>query len=937
MTNSSAPSRTNAHTLPIEEVAAALSADLQRGLTSEEADRRLVTQGANILIPKDEVSLLRRFLAQFVDPQMYLLLGATVLSMLVSLLRAPRSLPAEALFILAVAVANAFLGFVQELRAEKALSDLKQLQPFNTQVIRDGAIQTIPTARVVTGDLIFLTEGHLIAADGRVIRTSQLSVSESILTGESEAVRKLPSQTPLAVPLAERTNMVYSGTSVISGEGVALVCATGAGTEIGQISSLISSAEDMPTLFQQRFTTLSKQLAVAVILVGAVTVLGFAAVVRHPTPAVLLNILLFGVSLGVAAAPEALGTIITLALAVAAHRMARAGAIVRQLSVMDTLGGVSIILCDKTGTLTANRMSVATVYADGRAMGGLKTDIVASRQEDGLSGIALAAAVANEAHPTSSEDKTPFTGDPLDVALREFAVQAGVTSASLQQRFHLLEKLPFTSERKMMTSFVEDLRLQGRALYSKGAPEYLLDRCTQEQRNRKVYPLTVARRSQILQDVAQLSDRGEKVIALATKVCSNNIPAGPCGNSGELADEEHDFTFLGLIGLIDPPRTGVANAIEGAHRAGIRTIIVSGDHPRTALSVARRAGITDNALVITGAELRHLSDSELSSRLADCSVLARIDPEDKLRVARVLQQSGDIVAMTGDGVNDAPALKAADVGIAMGSGTDIAKETADIVLTDDNFETIVRAIGQGRVLASNIAKAVTYLFTTNLCEVITLFVVAIASATRAFHSSNDLVLPLTTPQILWINLITDAAPAIALALAPPSRDVMVGKDPQTSRKLLTASSLSQVFIASMLMALMTLLVYFHAVQSGASVEYQRTVTLTTLIFSQAVYAVSVQTGDETLWTYFKSLSWLHGAIVLSLGLHIAVLLVPATRQALGLAQLDARSWMWCSGASLSVLLGSEALKALRPGTFLKAIQPHAGPLGSSQTPAAEIR
>ena len=936
MTDSPAIPRNSANALPIEQVVATLSADLELGLTASEAEHRLSVYGENALHAKEKISLVRRFLAQFIDPQMYLLLGATVLSVLVSLFRDVHSLPKEALFILAIAVTNAILGFVQELRAEKALAELKELQPLTTQVVRDGATRSIPTSHVVPGDLIVLTEGHLIPADARIVQTSQLSVAEAILTGESAAVRKAPSQTSSTASLGERNNMVFAGTSVISGEGVALVCATGTATEIGQISSLINAAQDNPTQFQQRLTTLSKQLAMAVILVGAVTVVAFAAVVQHPTPAVLLNILLFGVTLGVAAAPEALGTIITLALAIGVKRMAKAGAIVRQLSVMDTLGGVDTILCDKTGTLTSNRMSVATLNLDGNTINVLDPALSGRLQSPEIQSLVLAGVMANDARPLPGKAGARFSGDHMDLALWTFAMQAGVTTESLQKRYRLMAKLPFTSERKRMTSFAEDLKDQASVLFTKGAPEVMLDRCSHEEHQGQLVRLTPTRRKQILKDVESLSDQGEKVIAVATKTLTWKIDEADPGNEKELADKERDCTFLALIGLIDPPRIGVDKAIGVAHGAGIRTIIVSGDHPHTALAIARRVGITDNTLVITGTELRKLSDADLALRLTDCSVLARIDPQDKLRVARVLQQSQHIVAMTGDGVNDSPALKAADVGIAMGSGTDIAKETADIVLTDDNFDTILQAVRQGRILASNVAKAVTYLFTTNLAEVITLFVVAIASATRAFHSADDLVLPLTTPQILWINLITDAAPAIALALSPPARDVMIGAESEGSRNMLTSAAILQGVMASILMVGATLMMYFHAVQSDASVEYQRTVTLTTLIFSQALYAISVQTDRESLLRYFRVFSWLHLGIIVSLGLHVAMLLTPPARQALGLVPLDVQSWAWCLVASLVVPFGSELKKLL-----FKRKTPPSRPLSqlhrASQAPAVEVQ
>ncbi|WP_139285128.1 cation-translocating P-type ATPase [Terriglobus roseus] len=522
--------------------------------------------------------------------------------------------------------------------------------------------------------------------------------------------------------------------------------------------------------------------------------------------------------------------------------------------------------------------------------------------------VALAAAMANDAHPAEQKGSKAFTGDAMDVALWEFAANAGVTPDSIHQRFRLIAKLPFTSERKRMTAFVEDGIWQKQVVFSKGAPEYLLDLCTQEQWQGEAIPLTPHRRAQILREVEQLSDQGEKVIALATKILSDGIDQEHTEDRSRLTAEERELTFLALIGMIDPPRLEVRAAIVAAHRAGIRTIVVSGDHPHTALAIARRIGMTQNQLVISGSELRKLTDPELSLRLRDCSVFARIDPEDKLRVARVLQQSGHILAMTGDGVNDAPALKTADVGIAMGSGTDIAKETADMVLTDDNLNTILQAVRQGRVLTANVAKAVTFLFTTNLSEVITLFIVAIASATHALHSVDELVLPLTTPQILWINLITDAAPAIALALAPASQNVMEGREAESSRKMLTASSLGQLAVATLLMVAVTLALYVHAVDAGATVGYQRSVTLTALIFSQAFYAIAVQTGRESLLTYFRTLSWLHGAILVSVGLHIAMLLIPAARGGLGLAPLDRQGWIECSLAPVIVLLGSQLQK-----------------------------
>jgi len=904
---------------------ALLGADLEHGLSDEEAESRLRDLGPNVISGDKEPSFLQRYASQLADPQMYLLLGAAGLSATVTFFRSGVSVPREALLILGIAAVNAFLGALQEAHAAEALEELKDLQPQNAEVLRGGERKIIAASRVVHGDIVFLSEGERVPADGRIVTANQLSVSESMLTGESEAISKKPGELQGATPVGERTNMVFSGTMVVSGDGKALVCATGLDAETGRIASLISSAKDFPTRLQQRLTRLSKHLAVAVLLVGALTVIAFLLVVKHVTPEVFLDILLFGVSLGVAAAPEALGTVITLALAVGTRRLAAIGAIVRKLSALDTLGAVDIILCDKTGTLTHNRMSVVSILVQGRhydrqSLRDEPDDVIFRK----LLSVAI---VANAARPAMVDSHARLSGDPVDVALWQFGERAGKSSRDTAKRYQKIASNAFTSDRKMMSVVAEDQATGSVILAVKGAPEVVLERCTKEASADSAILLSPSRRAAILHAVEQLSSKGEKVIGFALRHVDGMVNlAGHAQRDWDVL--ENDMTFLGVVGLLDPPRDEVKPVVESARRADVRVIVLSGDHPKTAVAIARHVGISDNDEVVTGIQLKALSDSDLVARLDQCFVLARVSPEDKLRVSRLLHMTGHTVAMTGDGVNDAPALKASDIGIAMGTGTDLAKETADIVLTDDNLNTIIEAIRQGRVLAANIKKAVVFLFATNLSEIVTLFVVAVASTSRAFRTNDELVLPLTTLQILWINLITDVGPALALALSPPDADVMNGASVDLSHSVLSSRNLKQLVIASCVMASVTLLIYTGSVLFGMTVAYQRTVTTTALIVSQAVYALIVQGGSSNLLHSHSGPNWLHLAIAGSLGIHFSMLLVPTARSAFGFTSLQAGAWIFCLLIPFIGLVWNGILKVMRRLRHLDAEQ-----RGTSGSPA----
>ncbi|MFM8803057.1 MAG: cation-translocating P-type ATPase, partial [Planctomycetia bacterium] len=752
------------HTLSLEEIADRLDADLQHGLAAGEADRRRGTYGANLLREPPPEAWWWKFLRQFREVVIWILLVA-------ALIAGAMGDWADTAAILAIVLLNAIIGFLQEERAQQALAALQRISAPVAKVVRDGELGQLPACELVPGDRIELEAGDHVPADARLIEAFGLRVQEAALTGESEPVEKQPGEPlPPATPLGDRRSIVHSGTVVAAGRGAAVVVATGMATELGRIASLLARSPAETTPLQRRLGELGRLLIVVCLVVVAVI---FA--IELARGGRLSEVLLRAVSLAVAAVPEGLPAVVTLVLAVGLQRMVARNALVRRLPSVETLGSVTVICSDKTGTLTRNEMTVREVAtATGRyeVTGGGYAPRGAFHRIDapGAGGRAVAVATEpdlerllwigarcnNAAVRPDDGGGWRVVGDPTEGALLVAAMKAGIPVGDSIEPVEL--EIPFDSERKRMSVVVRQAN-RGRLMETKGATEAVLPRCGAELRQGVVVPLTAERRREILAIAADLADRALRVLSFAYREVADHEPL-----DGTPDGCEHDLVHAGLVGMIDPPRDEAREAVRTCRSAGIRPVMITGDHPATALAIGRELGLADGAgRAVTGAELDGLPDDALAEAVESIAVYARVTAEHKLRVVRAWQRRGQVVAMTGDGVNDAPAVKAADIGIAMGvTGTDVTKEASDMVLTDDNFASIVSAVEEGRSIYDNVQKFVHYLLACNAGEVMLMFVAAVAGWPA----------PLAAIQILWLNLVTDGLPALALGLEPPERGLM---------------------------------------------------------------------------------------------------------------------------------------------------------------------
>ena len=729
----------------------ALKTDPEKGLDAVEARARLERYGPNKLTDATPVPWWRNLLAQFNQLVIWILLAATVLSGILG-----DWIEASAIF--AIILLNALLGFFQERKAEEALSSLQKLSSPTAKVVRDGALHSIAAQELVPGDLVELEAGDRVPADLRLIRTFGLKTQEAALTGESTPVEKEAAAVVAEnATIGERLNMTFMGTSAVAGKGRGVVAAGAMQSELGRIAAFLQTEEREPTPLQKRLEELGRVLIFACL--ALVAVIFVLQLVRGEK---LAHTFLMAVSLAVAAVPEGLPAVVTIALALGLQRMVKRNALIRRLASVETLGSVTVICSDKTGTLTRNEMTVTEIVAGGRSYHVTGTGYApegefiareADRADPQIDpDLALALTIAswcNNAQlksPNETSERWRIVGDPTEGALIVAARKAGITRDTHRRVIH---EIPFDSERKLMSVVVRDAE-RGAAIYTKGAPEILLDRCASEQRDGDIAPLSPARREQLLQLSRAMADRALRVLGLATR-----------GTNEQAKDyREQDLIFAGLVGMIDPPREEARVAVAKCRSAGIRPVMITGDHPATALAVARQSGIAgEQELAVSGAELDAFSDEELSAGVDTVSVYARVSPEHKLRVVKALRARGQVVAMTGDGVNDAPAVKMADIGIAMGiTGTDVTKEASDMVLTDDNFASIVNAVEEGRGIYDNIQEFVHYLLSCNASEI----------ALVLFAALIDWPVPLLPIQLLWINLVTDGLPALALAMEKPA-------------------------------------------------------------------------------------------------------------------------------------------------------------------------
>jgi Ca2+-transporting ATPase len=807
-----------------DEVCRRLGTNYNQGLAEKDAERRRQRWGDNILSGAPRPSLPALFLKQFKDFMVLVLLGATLISTLLGEYT-------DALTILTIVLINAVLGLIQEYRAERSLEALKKLAAPRARVLREGAIRLIPAAAVVPGDIMILEPGDRVSADLRLLAVQSLAVNEAALTGESEAVLKqaAPLHLPVASP-GDAFNMAFSGTEVAAGRGQGAVVATAMETELGRIAHLIEEAEQDGTPLQQRLTRLGKILVAACLAIcGLVTLLG---ILRGESP---FAMFMAGVSLAVAAIPEGLPAIVTVALALGVQRMIRRRAIVRRLPAVEALGSASVICSDKTGTLTESRMRLSRLFTgdthyrveEGRlqVQGANGWQKAAPEREKALQLTLSIAARCNNAY----RDGSSFRGDPTEAALLEAARAAGLPYFPINKRE---KEFPFTSERKMMSVI---WRENGRKLLLKGAPEIVLERCRWYWTAGGVKALTPGKRTELLARVELLASLALRPLAVAYR----DLPPA-AGAEGPRAEQvEKELVWVGLLGLEDPPRPEVLPAIRLCHRAGIRVIMITGDHRATAEAVARRLEILKpGGIVITGQELAAMDERRLRRLIGRVQVFARVSPVHKLRIVRILKQQGEVVAMTGDGVNDAPAIKEADIGIAMGlAGTDVTREAAALVLGDDNFSTIVAAVEEGRHIYSNIRKFIRFLLGCNTGEVLAMVLAILCG----------LPLPFRPIQILWINLITDGLPALALGVEAPEETLM-HKPPRKRKEGVFSGGLwGKLLTRGALIGGVTVALFSLALAGGAELRKAQTVAFAVLITAQLAYVFDCRSETAPFW------------------------------------------------------------------------------------------
>ena len=906
-----------------QEVVAELRSDGQVGLTSAEAAARLGRFGGNVLDEHVAVPTWRKVLAQLADPLVYLLLGAVVVSFAAWVAEGAEGVPFEVIVILAIVGANAVLGYVQEARAEEAVAALNRMAAASATIVRDGAEQRVPAAEVVPGDVLLLAEGDAVSADARILEAASLSVAEASLTGESEPVLKDVASVPAGAALGDRFAMVFAGTAVVRGRGRAVVTATGMHTEIGHVARLLGRTEDEATPLQREVDRVGRMLGLAVIAIAVVVVTAILLTSDIEEASDLVDVLLVGVSLAVAAVPEGLPAVLSVVLALGVQRMAHRHAIVKRLSSVETLGSASVVCSDKTGTLTRNEMTVVRIVtpsgevtvtgsgyepvgellSDGRPL----RDPVVLRE---VQWVLVGGSLSNDAVLRREGDGWTVHGDPTEIAFLVAEAKAELSELR-QERFERVGEVPFTSERKLMTTVQADA--EGDELldvFTKGAPDVLLGRCTHERVAGEDRSLTPERRARISADVDRLADLALRTLAVAHRT----LPAG-----GPHPDDiEQGLVYLGMVGIIDPPRTEAAPAVAEAQAAGIRVLMITGDHPRTGARIAAELGIAGaEAPVLTGPEIGDMDDAALRAATRDVAVYARVSPEHKLRIVDALQADGNIVAMTGDGVNDAPALKSADIGVAMGiTGTDVTKEAGDMILADDDFATIVAAVREGRAIFANIRTFLRFLLSSNIGEVLTMFLGVLGAGLLGLDAASEVVaVPLLATQILWINLLTDTAPALAVGLDPPPDDVMDGPPRRLTDRVIDAAMWRGIAWVGAVMAIVTLFALDLRLPGGlidgeGTLAEARTMAFTTLVLAQLFNVFNARSDQVSAFHGLFTNRILWGAIGLSVVLQVAVVQVGVLNDAFDTAPLGLGDWVVCTALASLVLWADEAKKLL---------------------------
>ncbi len=941
-----------------DQVAQALNVDPRTGLSSDEAKRRLDKFGPNELASAPPVPKWKKFLQQFQDPLVYLLLAATAISLVAWIIEkvnaAPgaegEALPFDSIVIVLILIVNAILGYMQEAKAEEAVNALSEMTAPTSNVLRNGRVERINTTDIVPGDILVLGEGDTVPADGRLLAAASLRIAEASLTGESVPVGKKPATLDSAKALGDRANMVFNGTSVTQGTGRAIVTGTGMNTQVGKIADLLQSTEDEATPLQKEMNHVSKILGIAVCIIAVVVLLALAVLEGFHSVHDVIDSLLLAVSLAVAAVPEGLAAILTVVLALGVQRMAAHHAIVKKLHSVETLGSASVICSDKTGTLTRNEMTVERVVVPSGEVELTGTGYAPEGDMVSIDGSAVPENIANEVLATLGagtlandgelrEGDKPGTweivGDPTEVSL---VVAARKTHADKKfAHFDRVAEIPFTSERKRMSVITRNATDAGKlTVFAKGAPDVLLSYCDRIYVNGAIRKLTEGDRQDILDTVERLSREAYRTLGEAFRPLETDslaqIPGIRTNSAGEISDiseqaeaiEAH-LVWCGMVGIIDPPRTEVRDAVAEAHRAGIRTVMITGDHPLTAARIASDLGIiAKDGKALTGDELDAMDEAQLDKATSEVSVYARVAPEHKLKIVESLQRQGNIAAMTGDGVNDAPAVKSADIGVAMGiTGTEVTKQSAKMILADDNFSTIVAAVREGRGIFDNIRKFLRYLLSSNVGEVFTVFFGVVLAGWLGIKNpeSVGVTVPLLATQLLWINLLTDAAPALAMGVDPMTEDVMNRKPRKLTDRVIDGAMWGDIVYIGIIMAAVTLIgMDMHltgglftdrsvdAMGHDAQMVEARTMGFTILVFAQLFNALASRSHLQSAFVGLFSNKWLWGAIGLSIVLQLLVIYVPFLNTAFGTTPLPPMAWLECIGLAFFVLVASEIRK-----------------------------
>jgi len=864
------------HTLSAAEVAQQLETSHQTGLSAAKVSERRAQFGANALQEKRGRSVWHMLLAQFADFMIVVLIAAAIISGIVGDVQ-------DTIAIIVIVILNAVIGFIQEYRAERAMAALKRMSEASARVLRDGEVQTVNASELVPGDVVLLEVGNVVPADFRIVEAAQLRIDESALTGESVAVEKQIHPVPHQdVPLGDKTCLAYKGTIVTYGRGLGLVIATGMQSELGKIATLLGEQGDTKTPMQKRLTGFGQRLALAAL---AICVLVFVIGIMRGEPMLLM--FMTAISLAVAAIPEALPAVVTISLALGARKMVKQHALIRRLPAVETLGSVTFICSDKTGTLTQNKMHVTAIYADGAIFSAFNM----GKDVEPWHTLFQALALSNDAHV---DKHGKIQGEPTEAAMLLAAQDAGWSKATLESQAPRLKELPFDSERKRMTTF----HAAGEAVlaYTKGSPEALVSRCTSILNASGEHDLDDVAKMALLREADAMAANGLRVLAVACRTWQT-LPA-----SQQVDELERGLVFLGFVGLIDPPRREAKEAVSLCKSAGITAVMITGDHPATARAIAYQLGILadSDGRVMTGVELAQLDQQAFESEVETVRVYARVDPIQKIKIVQALQDKGEVVAMTGDGVNDAPALRAADIGVAMGKGgTDVAREAAHMVLLDDNFATIVHAVRYGRCLYDNIRKFIRYAVTTNSAEILTIFLAPFLG----------LPIPLLPTHILWINLVSDGLPALAFTAEPAERGIM-RRPPRPSQESLFAHGMWQHMVwVGLLMAGLTLVAQAWAYHSGSA--HWQTMAFTVLTVSQLGHVLAIRSEKESLFSIgILSNRPMAAAVTVTFILQMATIYVPVFNPIFKTAPLSMGELAICLALSSVVFIAVEIEKWL---------------------------